>query len=45
MRLRSALALTLLALLAARLGTWTLGSTGIWVRRDEVESLQAGEGA
>lgn len=24
----------LLALLAASLGTWTLGSTGIWVRRD-----------
>ncbi len=37
-----AIAETLLtALLAARLGTWTLGSTGIWVRKDGVTELQA----
>lgn len=33
----------LLALLSARLGTWTLGSTGIWVRRNELSALLAEE--
>jgi hypothetical protein len=31
------------SLLAARLGTWTLGSTGIWVKRRDVAKLLAEE--
>ncbi len=33
----------LTALLAAALGTWTLGSTGIWVRKDGVDEEAANE--